>query len=578
MYVSFAKQDEYKLAYGILCRALPAVQHRDGLFPTFCQIPVGGATAPHEHFEPEIFFITKGSGVMTIEGENRSVSIGDLVRIPPNSMHTLRNDGSDVLDFLSVYSEDFEIPQLPNSAVITVAPPTPNGPLHLGHMSGPYLASDILARSLRNQGVTVRTHSGTDDHQNYVGEKAQQLKLNQDVFHKAQRQRIQDGLKALDINFNEFIEPKSDHQYQFQILNFTKRAIQRGVIVKETLPLPHCAHCDLTLVDALSSGTCPECHSLSHGGCESCGIVVGAHELIDVHCARCKHSAESKLVEVYTFNLSLYLPLIRIELNQLNLPLRLEQLISSIAQKKDLKVIVSHPHNNQHGIRLHDTNQNLYVWFEMAAHYEQFALSPQSWIHFFGFDNSFYYILFIPALLRALNPSSRLPDAVVTNEFLLLEGSKFSTSRNHAIWADEFTGNTEHLRLFLAINRPSIMQSNFAMTDFHSFSRDLSAQIQAVLQRASIVKHLTMPSQTGLLESHRFTKDMESALSLRTIDLRQASRRLLVFLDQILNSFKGNADDRIKILTFSQQLEAFMPKTALELQNSLTSTEQMVSL
>src|SRR5579875_3672757 len=56
--------------------------------------------------------------------------------------------------------------------VITATAPTPNGPLHVGHLSGPYLAADVAARAARAAGHQVLTVSGLDPHQNYVPAKA----------------------------------------------------------------------------------------------------------------------------------------------------------------------------------------------------------------------------------------------------------------------------------------------------------------------------------------------------------------------------------------------------------------------
>ena len=177
MNITSIHQAQYKNAYGILCHSLPKMGSRDALNPTFCHVEVGGKTTLHNHFEPEIFFIIQGQGVMTIDEKTRAVQSGDLIQIPPFSSHTLTNIGEMPLQFLSIYTEDYTVPALPTDVVITAAPPTPNGPLHLGHISGPYLAADILSRYLRSKSAHVVTHSGTDDHQNYVGEKARSLQL-----------------------------------------------------------------------------------------------------------------------------------------------------------------------------------------------------------------------------------------------------------------------------------------------------------------------------------------------------------------------------------------------------------------
>lgn len=545
---------EFSRAYGILCASLSSSFGHDALYPTFCKVPVGGKTAGHSHFEPELFYVIGGEGRMDIDGEVAFVKNGDLIRIPPNSRHELENSGPEDLAFLSVYSEDIAIPPVPSAALVTAAPPTPNGSLHLGHISGPYLAADIMARHLRSRGCEVKTHSGTDDHQNYVGERAHAMGLEPEDFRKKMRSRIETSLRTMGIGFDEFIEPKSDGQYQTRVLKFAQAAIAKGIIVKETVDFPHCPHCDHALVDALIAGICPVCEQGSSGGCENCGILVPPQDLHHAKCSRCGRAAEYKPLSVYTFDLKRHLP--AVELGKLNLTPRLRELVARVEGAKAMKVLVSHPG----GLRLPDSDQGLHVWFEMAAHYEKFALSDRMWIHAFGFDNSFYYLLFIPALLKAMNPRAKVPDAILTNEFLLLDGLKFSTSRGHALWADEFAGNADHLRLYLSLQRPHVRQTDFSLSAFQAFSAHLDSQLRELheLARAEV------KPGTAHADCTRFTRDIEAFLSPETFDTRRAARRILEFLDATLHD-----GDRLMIQTLAAAMTAIMPETAQSLREAL---------
>ena len=53
-------------------------------------------------------------------------------------------------------------------AMVTAAPPTPNGDLHVGHLAGPYLAADVHARFLRLRGVDATFALGSDDNSRWV--------------------------------------------------------------------------------------------------------------------------------------------------------------------------------------------------------------------------------------------------------------------------------------------------------------------------------------------------------------------------------------------------------------------------
>ncbi len=57
------------------------------------EVAAGGAVFPHAHPTHEFYFVMNGRGVMTIDGEDRDVTAGDLVYIPPDKVHSLRPTG-----------------------------------------------------------------------------------------------------------------------------------------------------------------------------------------------------------------------------------------------------------------------------------------------------------------------------------------------------------------------------------------------------------------------------------------------------------------------------------------------------
>ncbi len=138
-------------------------------------------------------------------------------------------------------------------------------------------------------------------------------------------------------------------------------------------------------------------------------------------------------------------------------------------------------------------DQRIFVWCEMAPRYFSYAqhlAGPAgSWedywksddadfVHCFGFDNGFYYAVFLPALWIAYDRSLKLPKAFIMNEFYRLDGLKFSTSRRHAIWGRELLADVpaDVMRFYLAWTCPETEGTNFTLDDFEATcDRELGA-------------------------------------------------------------------------------------------------------
>jgi methionyl-tRNA synthetase len=141
-------------------------------------------------------------------------------------------------------------------------------------------------------------------------------------------------------------------------------------------------------------------------------------------------------------------------------------------------------------------------WLEMAAGYisaiyqSLFGSKPKSVdeainrinesdfsvVHLMGFDNSFYYAYLYPLLFASLGLKS-LNISFVVNEFLLLSGEKFSTSRNHAIWANEVFKDevsSDWYRFYLSVKKPENLRENYVPEEFEMFQSTLSKKIQCV--------------------------------------------------------------------------------------------------
>jgi methionyl-tRNA synthetase len=171
--------------------------------------------------------------------------------------------------------------------VITIPPPTANGPLHVGHLSGPYLAADIAARAARGRGERVLAVAGIDVGQNYIATMAQ---IEGRDVHQMMAHHRAEILEAFDrgrIHYDTFIDPQLP-SYVEAISGMVSRMVERGALVLREMTLHACTSCGRTLHHSYVAGSCACCGTGASGGsCEGCGGFTSAETLKSPMCDRC---------------------------------------------------------------------------------------------------------------------------------------------------------------------------------------------------------------------------------------------------------------------------------------------------
>jgi methionyl-tRNA synthetase len=383
------------------------------------------------------------------------------------------------------------------ATVIVIAPPTTNGPLHLGHLSGPFVAGDIAARAARSRGERVVTIGGIDVHPNWVLTRAENDGIEVEKLIQEYRQRIDEALARARVGCDVYLDAQQA-SHQHAVAGLAAHLADGPLPIRE-MTLHRCADCGRTLHNAYVAGTCSRCGSGSNGGsCEGCGGYASAQNLIDPRCTRCGGAPEEFQARVPVLAMQDF----HAELEQIwmrsEMPRRLRDLIAGYLAEGLPELPMAFPTNwglagegSLEGLRL-DVNFELGLsTYRCAA----IGLDPSAegvpalqrvwnevgkiW-HFHGIDNGFYCGLLWPALFAALGVRADQVGGAVINEFYTLDGSKFSTSRNHAIWADELlsTEDPEIVRLYLAWDRPDRYQSDFTMAAYRAF-RDRVAPLLA---------------------------------------------------------------------------------------------------
>jgi methionyl-tRNA synthetase len=460
----------------------------------------GESTKPHAHQECETFFIAGGRGELAVGDERVPVEVGSVSFHRPFHNHILTNtsDSEDLL-FLTVWWEDkgqwgSQEPALaateeaPERLLVTAAPPTPNGDLHLGHLAGPYLAADFFTRAQRLQGVDAYFACGSDDNAVYVKTMGEALGLGPQEAADRFADGITATLAAAGIDLAVFPRPNASAHHHTLVQSFFQRLYDQGALVERDTPLPYCEPCQRHLFEPYVRGRCPHCGSGVVGNtCEDCGRINGCLDLQGATCTTCGTAAVTRPLKRLFFPLEDHRATLIEHYRRVHLSSHVRALVEKVLAGPLPEVPVTCP--TDWGIPVpvpgYD-DQRIYVWLEMApryfvyiAHlndklgaaggYERYFKSRQARVvQFFGYDNSFYYSMLLPALWTAFDPEIQLPYALVTNEFYRLDGLKFSTSRNHRILGCDFLREVprEAARFFLAWSAPEREQTNFTREDF----------------------------------------------------------------------------------------------------------------
>ena len=391
--------------------------------------------------------------------------------------------------------------------MVTSALPYANGPIHAGHLAGAYLPADIFVRYLRLKGEEVLFICGTDEHGTPISFRA--IKEGRspreivDEFHE----HIKTTFERAKISFDYFGRTELPVHYRVS-QEFFLKAFENGHLVKRVSKQAYCEHDKMFLPDRFVIGTCPYCGAENQRGdqCEVCGHPLTPEILINPRCSICGNPITFRDSAHYYFRMGEFAE--RLEKwvegqehwkpNVRNTVLGwIKEGVEDRAITRDLDWGIPVP--------LADEDMKgkvLYVWFEAPIGYISITIEylrrigrENEWrkfwlnldgetrvIHFIGKDNVPFHAIFWPAFLMAygkyrdeeVEAEWLLPYDIPANEYLNLEGRKFSTSRNWAVWVHEFLEvfPADYLRYYLTAIMPETRDSDFSFSDFKTKIND----------------------------------------------------------------------------------------------------------
>lgn len=399
--------------------------------------------------------------------------------------------------------------------LVTAALPYANGPVHIGHLAGVYVPADIYVRYKRLQGENVLFVGGSDEHGVPVTIRARKEGCSvQDIVDRYHN-LIKTSFERFGISFDVYSRTTSKIHHQFAS-DFFKYLNDHGKFIQQESEQFYDEATQEFLTDRNIKGECPVCHAADANGdqCEKCGSTLSPDELINpVNAINGNPLVKRKTTHWY-LPLNEYQPWLEEWILKEHKEWRpnvygqckswLDADLRPRAVTRDLNWGIPVPVEGAEG-------KVLYVWFDAPIGYisntkELCDAHPEygnweTWwkddstrlIHFIGKDNIVFHCIVFPTMLKA-HGGYILPDNVPSNEFLNLEGEKISTSRNWAIWLneylDDFPGKQDVLRYVLTANAPETKDNDFTWRDYQACNNnELVAIFGNFVNRAVVLTH-----------------------------------------------------------------------------------------
>jgi methionyl-tRNA synthetase len=371
--------------------------------------------------------------------------------------------------------------------LVTSALPYANGPLHIGHLAGVYVPSDIYTRYLRLRGEDVISICGSDEHGVPITLKARNEGVSPqeivDRYHAINKKAFEDFGIAFDIY------SRTSNKIHYETASdFFLKLYNKGEFVEKTSEQYFDDEAGCFLADRYIMGTCPHCGNENAYGdqCEKCGTSLSPSDLINPHSTISGSKPVLKETRHWYLPLDKYEPWLRKWILEDHKEWKtnvygqckswLDQGLQPRAVSRDLDWGVPVPVKDAKG-------KVLYVWFdapigyisatkELTSDWEKYWKDSETkMVHFIGKDNIVFHCIIFPAMLKA-EGSFILPDNVPANEFLNLESDKISTSRNWAVWLHEylvdFPGKQDVLRYSLCASAPETKDNDFTWKEFQT--------------------------------------------------------------------------------------------------------------
>ena len=445
---------------------------------------------------------------------------------------------------------------------ITAALPYANGPIHIGHLAGAYIPADIYSRYLRLKEKNIVFICGSDEHGAAISIRAKKEGVSPQKIIEKYHLMIKKSFFNFGISFDNYSRTSSKIHHE-TASKFFKDLHEKNVFIEKETEQLFDAEENQFLADRYVEGECPKCNfKYAYGDqCENCGSTLNATDLINPKSKLSGNKPTLKKTKHW------FLPLNRFEKFlkkwfledkksdwKTNVFGQVKSWISEglkpRAITRDIDWGIPVPIKNAIG-------KVLYVWFDAPIGYisstiEWAEKEKVDWkpywqdpntelVHFIGKDNIVFHCVIFPSILKA-SEKYILPSNVPANEFLNLEGEKFSTSKNWAIWLDDymkdFPNMQDTLRYVLTANAPENKDNDFTWKDFQAKNNnELVAIFGNFINRVAVltekyyngitpqIKHFDKEEQVILNEVYSYPEKIGE--SLEKFKFREAVNNMI---------------------------------------------------
>ena len=491
--------------------------------------------------------------------------------------------------------------------------PYANSSLHLGHLAA-LLPGDILARYHRLVGDNVIYVSGSDCHGTPITERAKKEGVTASSIAEKYHEEFVESFNKMNFSYNLYSKTESEF-HKTTVENLFKQMYDNGFIFEQIEPDNYCETCNKFVADREVKLMCPECGLETKGDQCDCGHVFTKEELVGATCIDCGNSTTTK------DNKNLYIALSKLQKEIEVYAKENEVKWRKNAQNETNKYLLEGlpdravTRNLDWGVNIPIPNyedKKMYVWIEAVLGYltttmdycKRNNLDFQNWwkndkndimymVH--GKDNITFHSIIFPGLLLSLRDNYKLPDMIVSSEYLNFNEQKFSKSKGIGLTILEATEqfNIDTLRFHLLRNGPEKRDTSFSVEDYNATHNEVNNKLGNFINRTLKFKGLTNIPEGNMDENIKALLErtyQDISFNMEKMEFREVTNIIINLLDRVNKYYDESTpwiafkEDMNKfndciytcscvIANIANYIEPIMPDTASKIRNYLNISE-----